>query len=56
MHAVILSGGVGRRLWSISRELHPKPFMRDSDGKNFLVRHEARSNLVRDITHLGSET
>ncbi|WP_309675108.1 sugar phosphate nucleotidyltransferase, partial [Pseudomonas sp.] len=24
---VILSGGVGSRLWPVSREAHPKPFM-----------------------------
>ena len=33
---VILSGGVGSRLWPVSRELHPKPFMRLADGESLL--------------------
>jgi mannose-1-phosphate guanylyltransferase len=33
---VILSGGVGARLWPVSRELHPKPFMHLADGQSLL--------------------
>src|SRR5690554_2837284 len=33
---VILSGGAGTRLWPVSREGHPKPFMRLPDGKTLL--------------------
>lgn len=33
---VIMSGGVGSRLWPVSRELHPKPFMQLPDGKNLI--------------------
>lgn len=33
---VILSGGVGSRLWPVSREAHPKPFMRLADGQSLL--------------------
>lgn len=33
---VILSGGAGTRLWPMSREAHPKPFMRLSDGQSLL--------------------
>lgn len=25
---VIISGGAGSRLWPVSREFHPKPFMK----------------------------
>ena len=32
----ILCGGAGSRLWPVSRELHPKPFMRLSDGQSLL--------------------
>lgn len=32
----ILCGGSGSRLWPVSRELHPKPFIRLSDGQSFL--------------------
>lgn len=33
---VILCGGAGSRLWPLSRELHPKPFIRINNGKSFL--------------------
>jgi mannose-1-phosphate guanylyltransferase len=32
----ILCGGAGSRLWPVSRELHPKPFIRLSDGQSLL--------------------
>ena len=33
---VILAGGVGARLWPVSRESYPKPFIRLADGKSLL--------------------
>ncbi len=33
---VILCGGVGSRLWPVSRESHPKPFIRLADGQSLL--------------------
>ncbi|ANJ66589.1 mannose-1-phosphate guanylyltransferase/mannose-6-phosphate isomerase [Halothiobacillus diazotrophicus] len=33
---VILCGGAGSRLWPLSRELHPKPFIRLPDGQSLL--------------------
>lgn len=33
---VILSGGAGTRLWPVSREGHPKPFMKLPDGETLL--------------------
>ncbi len=33
---VILSGGAGSRLWPVSRERHPKPFMKLADGESLL--------------------
>jgi len=33
---VILSGGAGTRLWPVSREGHPKPFMKLPDGQSIL--------------------
>ncbi len=35
---VILSGGAGTRLWPVSREASPKPFMK-LDGRTSLLRH-----------------
>src|SRR3954470_1861307 len=32
----ILCGGAGSRLWPVSRELHPKPFIRLADGTSLL--------------------
>jgi mannose-1-phosphate guanylyltransferase / mannose-6-phosphate isomerase len=32
----ILCGGAGSRLWPVSRELHPKPFIRLADGQSLL--------------------
>jgi len=38
MHLIptILCGGAGSRLWPVSRELHPKPFIRLADGRSLL--------------------
>jgi mannose-1-phosphate guanylyltransferase len=33
---IILSGGAGTRLWPVSREAHPKPFIRLADGQSLL--------------------
>ena len=33
---IILSGGVGSRLWPVSRKTHPKPFIKVGDGKSLL--------------------
>jgi len=40
---VILSGGAGTRLWPVSREGHPKPFMRLADGQSLLEKTYTRA-------------
>ncbi len=40
---VVLSGGAGTRLWPVSREGHPKPFMRLSDGDTLLEKTYSRA-------------
>ena len=48
----ILCGGAGSRLWPVSRELHPKPFIRLEDGQSLLQKAFLRgANLpqVREI-------
>src|SRR5260221_7329770 len=35
---VILSGGAGSRLWPVSREALPKPFIKLADGQSLLIK------------------
>jgi mannose-1-phosphate guanylyltransferase/mannose-6-phosphate isomerase len=49
---VILSGGVGARLWPVSRELHPKPFMRLADGESLLQKAFARAAVLPDVVDI----
>jgi mannose-1-phosphate guanylyltransferase / mannose-6-phosphate isomerase len=43
---IILSGGAGTRLWPVSREAYPKPFMRIGDGKSLLSQTHERALAV----------
>lgn len=45
---VILSGGAGTRLWPVSRQAHPKPFMTLADGRSLLTRTLERAVHVAD--------
>ena len=44
---IILSGGTGSRLWPVSRQTHPKPFM-EVAGKPLLAHALARAALIAD--------
>lgn len=46
---VILSGGAGTRLWPISRESHPKPFMKLPDGQSLLQKTFARAAALEGV-------
>jgi mannose-1-phosphate guanylyltransferase / mannose-6-phosphate isomerase len=47
---IILSGGAGTRLWPVSRESHPKPFMRIGGGNTLLTQTYERALAVSDRT------
>lgn len=51
---VIICGGSGTRLWPVSRQLHPKPFMKLSDGESFIQKTLKRAclNGVSDVLTL----
>ena len=48
---VILSGGAGTRLWPVSRQAHPKPFMRLVDGESL-----AEKTLDRALQATGARS
>jgi mannose-1-phosphate guanylyltransferase / mannose-6-phosphate isomerase len=48
----ILCGGAGSRLWPVSRELHPKPFIRLSDGQSLLQKAFLRGAQLPGITEI----
>ncbi len=54
MHVVILSGGVGSRLWPISREGHPKPFIKLQDNDSILQKTLHRALRISEIKSLTS--
>ena len=49
---VILSGGAGTRLWPLSREAAPKPFMPLPDGENLLSKTASRALALPGATGL----
>ncbi|GJH20526.1 mannose-1-phosphate guanylyltransferase/mannose-6-phosphate isomerase [Caballeronia novacaledonica] len=47
---VIICGGSGTRLWPVSREAFPKPFMRLADGQSLLQKAYLRATALRNVT------
>src|SRR5258708_4682712 len=47
---VILSGGAGSRLWPVSREALPKPFIKLADGKSLLAKTLHRALRCTDVS------
>ncbi len=48
----ILCGGAGSRLWPVSRELNPKPFITLSDGQSLLQKAWLRGAELPDVTEI----
>ncbi|WP_028389400.1 mannose-1-phosphate guanylyltransferase/mannose-6-phosphate isomerase [Legionella fairfieldensis] len=46
---IILCGGAGSRLWPVSREQHPKPFIRLADGQSLLQKAFLRGISLPDV-------
>ncbi len=46
---VIVSGGAGSRLWPLSREGHPKPFIRLADGESLLQKTFLRAAALPGV-------
>ncbi len=53
---VILSGGVGSRLWPVSREAHPKPFMTLPDGQNLIQKTFLRASHLPGVSEVMTVT
>ncbi len=49
---IILSGGAGTRLWPLSRESAPKPFMILPDGETLLAKTITRAVALPDVSAL----
>ena len=49
---VILSGGAGTRLWPLSREASPKPFIPLSDGESLLTKTFKRAGAIPKVTDI----
>jgi mannose-1-phosphate guanylyltransferase len=49
---VIVCGGAGTRLWPVSREAFPKPFMRLADGQSLLQKAYLRAAGLPGVTEI----
>ncbi len=49
---VIISGGAGSRLWPLSREAHPKPFIKLADGQSLLQKTFLRAAAAPHIKEI----
>jgi len=53
---VILSGGAGARLWPVSREAYPKPFIKLRDGQSLLHKTLARALRIEGVSSVVTVT
>jgi mannose-1-phosphate guanylyltransferase len=52
----ILCGGAGSRLWPVSREMHPKPFIRLADGQSLLQKAWLRGAALPGVVEMMTVT
>ena len=52
----ILCGGSGSRLWPVSREQHPKPFIRLEDNQSLLQKAFIRGAVLENVTEVMTVT
>lgn len=52
MQAIILSGGVGSRLWPVSSAVCPKPFIKMEDGQSLLQKAFLRAINLKNVSGL----
>ena len=49
---VIISGGSGSRLWPLSRESHPKPFIKMLDGQSLIQKTFLRASALENVEQI----
>lgn len=49
---LVLSGGAGTRLWPVSREAHPKPFIQLPDGRSLLQKTYLRAAGLAGVSEI----
>ncbi|CUW45868.1 mannose-1-phosphate guanylyltransferase/mannose-6-phosphate isomerase [Brucella vulpis] len=49
---VIISGGSGSRLWPLSRDAHPKPFIKLPDGETLIGKTYARASRIANVEQI----
>ncbi len=49
---VVLCGGAGSRLWPVSRQAHPKPFIRLADGQSLLQKAFLRGARLAGVAEI----
>ncbi len=49
---VIISGGSGSRLWPLSRDAHPKPFIELPDGSTLIGKTYKRAAKLKGVDHI----
>ncbi|MGL4316700.1 MAG: mannose-1-phosphate guanylyltransferase/mannose-6-phosphate isomerase [Pseudomonas sp.] len=52
LYPVIICGGAGSRLWPVSRESYPKPFLPLADGQNLLQKTLQRAQNLDGVSHV----